>query len=476
MNIEVSEKQKLFMDATDVDEVLFGGAAGGGKSYVQVLDNLVYAINYPGIKQLILRRTYPELEKSLIRTALGLYPKEIYRYNSSKHTMEFVNGSITDFGYCDKENDVFAYQSLEYDVIRFDEGTHFTQFMYEYLETRIRGANDFPKQRKVTSNPGNVGHQYFKSRFVDIAPPMEKYTYSLPGSSKTKTRLYIPARVYDNKFIMEKDPEYVLRLESQPEEIRKALLDGSWDLYEGQYFPEFSRDIHVCQPFPIPEHWRIYFTMDYGLDMLAGYWIAVDEMNRGYVVAEVYKPNLIISDAAKLIRSTTRLLGYRVQEHLAPPDLWNRRQETGKSVADIFREHGIILRKTSNDRIDGWMATKEWLKPFKDEQGITVAPLRIFPTCVNLIRCLPALQHHPRKPNDIATEPHEITHAPDAIRGFCVYRSRGPRKRPPLDEENYREQMAESAFANNDMFDVYGRSESIDEQFNAIADDSDIWY
>ena len=162
MNIEVSEKQKLFMDATDVDEVLFGGAAGGGKSYVQVLDNLVYAINYPGIKQLILRRTYPELEKSLIRTALGLYPKEIYRYNSSKHTMEFVNGSITDFGYCDKENDVFAYQSLEYDVIRFDEGTHFTQFMYEYLETRIRGANDFPKQRKLTSNPGNVGHQYFK--------------------------------------------------------------------------------------------------------------------------------------------------------------------------------------------------------------------------------------------------------------------------------------------------------------------------
>ena len=162
MNIEVSEKQKLFMDATDVDEVLFGGAAGGGKSYVQVLDNLVYAINYPGIKQLILRRTYPELEKSLIRTALGLYPKEIYRYNSSKHTMEFVNGSITDFGYCDKENDVFAYQSLEYDVIRFDEGTHFTQFMYEYLETRIRGANEFPKQRKLTSNPGNVGHQYFK--------------------------------------------------------------------------------------------------------------------------------------------------------------------------------------------------------------------------------------------------------------------------------------------------------------------------
>ena len=122
------------------------------------------------------------------------------------------------------------------------------------------------------------------------------------------------------------------------------------------------------------------------------------------------------------------------------------------------------------------MATKEWLKPFKDEQGITVAPLRIFPTCVNLIRCLPALQHHPRKPNDVATEPHEITHAPDAIRGFCVYRSRGPRKRPPVNEEDYREQMAESAFANNDMFDVYGRSESIDEQFNAIADDSDIWY
>ena len=127
-------------------------------------------------------------------------------------------------------------------------------------------------------------------------------------------------------------------------------------------------------------------------------------------------------------------LGHIIDSYLAPPDLWNRRQETGKSVADIFAEHGIFLTKTSNDRVAGWLAVKEWLRVYGDEQGIPCANLRIFPRCSNLIRCLPQLQYDEKHPSDVATEPHELTHGPDAIRGFCVYwtsRSAGEPQAPP---------------------------------------------
>lgn len=444
------------MDARE-DEVLYGGAAGGGKSYVQLLDNLSYALTYPGINQLILRRTFPELERSLIRTFLEIYPKNAYEYNQGKHVITFRNGSITDFGFCDNESDVYKYQSAQYDIIRLDESTHFTETMYLYLQSRVRGANSFPKQMKCSSNPGNVGHQFFKARFIDPAPAMTRFEVR-KGDRRPRCRLFIPSKVQENKFLMEADPEYIERLEDLPEKERKALLDGSWDLYEGQYFPEFDRKIHVIStPPPRTTDWRIYFTMDYGLDMFAGYFIAVNNHEVAYVLGGIYKPNCIISEAARLIKEKQQQLGIpKVDQYLGPSDMWNRRQETGLSVADIFRQNGIMLYKTSRDRIDGWSAMKEWLAPYEDEQGILTAKLQIVDSCVNLIRCIPALQFDPHRPNDVATTPHEITHAPDALRGFCVYRSRANKERPAPDEEYVLTQREINDFNSNDMFNVYG--------------------
>ena len=153
--------------SADADEVLFGGAAGGGKSYAQLIDAMLYALRYPKSKQLLLRRTLPELEMSLIRTARGLYPAEIFSYQSSLHCGRFENGSVIDFGYCASEGDVYRYQSAEYDVIRFDELTHFTEAQYLYMLSRLRGANGYPKRVKSTGNPGGVGHEFVKRRFID---------------------------------------------------------------------------------------------------------------------------------------------------------------------------------------------------------------------------------------------------------------------------------------------------------------------
>lgn len=410
LDIKVTKKQKLFLDAAE-SEILFGGAAGGGKSYGQMVDALLFALRYPRSKQLVLRRTFAELEKSLIRTSLALFPREIYSFNSSSHTGKFKNGSCIDFGYCATENDVYQYQSAEYDCIRFDELTHFTEAQYVYLISRVRGANSYPKQIKSSTNPGGIGHSWVKRRFVDPSPAGESFV----GDDGMR-RIFIPSLLDDNAFLISGDPTYKQRLLALPERERRALLHGDWDIFDGQYFAEFDRSVHVIKPFEIPAEWRRYRTVDYGLDRLACLWIAVSPEGQAFVYREFCESNLPISAAARGITERTPN-GEDVYATLAPPDLFSRSQETGRTKAAIFSEHGVNFTKTSNDRETGWLAVKEQLTD--EKRG-----LRIFDTCTELIRCLPALVTDKIRPTDCATEPHEITHAPDALRGFAVFYTR----------------------------------------------------
>lgn len=411
MELTITPKQNEFINAKAF-EVLFGGAAGGGKSYGQLVDALLYASQYPKSKQVIFRRTFRQLEMSIVRTARQMYPREIATYNESKHCYTFKNGSIIDFAYCDSESDVYQYQSAEYDVIRFDELTHFTEFMYVYLISRCRGANGFPKAIKSSTNPGGVGHTWVKKRFISIGAPNTVHTVKLENG-KTSTRIFIPSRVQDNSFLMEADPEYLSRLELLPEKEKRALLYGDWDIFEGQYFEEFRYDKHTCEPFPIPKEWRVYRSMDYGLDCFAMLWIATDDIGGVYVFREVAESDLLISKAAELARDMT---DERIYDTLAPPDLWNRSQETGKSKALLFDEAGLRLNKSNNDREAGWLAIRELLK--LDANG--EARLKIFRTCTRLISDLPELQRDAKRPTDCAREPHDITHVPDALRYFAI--------------------------------------------------------
>ena len=431
LSLSVTKKQKRFLDA-DEDEVLFGGAAGGGKSFGQMVDALIFALRYPRSRQLILRRTFSELDKSLIRLSLSLYPKEIYTHNASTHTGKFKNGSYIDFGYCATENDVYQYQSAEYDVIRFDELTHFTESQYVYLLSRVRGANTFPKQIKSTTNPGGIGHTWVKRRFVDRAAPGESFI----GEDGMK-RIFIPSLLDDNRFLSESDPTYRERLLALPERERRALLYGDWNIFEGQYFTEFSYASHVIAPFEIPRSWRKYRTLDYGLDRLAVLWIAVAPDGVAYLYREFCESGLPISRAAAAINERTPSFE-DIYATLAPPDLWSRGQESGRSKASIFAEYGVAFTKTSNDRESGWLAVKELLIGNR---------LKIFSSCTEIISTLPALSVDKLRPTDCSTEPHEITHAPDALRGFAIFYARPAEKSESVRGRRWSADMWEDYFA-----------------------------
>lgn len=399
--------------------VAFGGARGGGKSWAARTKMMLLALNYPGIQMLLLRRTLKELRGNHI-IPLMQQLNGLAEYKAQEKEFVFENGSRITLGYCQAETDVLQYQGQAYDVIFLEEATQFTEFQFQSLTESNRSSGlckvKFEPRMYFTCNPGGVGHTWVKRLFVDR---------DYRQSEKAEDYELIRSFVYDNKFLIENSPDYVRTLENLPEDRRKAMLEGDWDIFEGQYFPEFRRDIHVCEPFPIPEHWNRYVSLDYGLDMLACYWYAIDTQNNIYCYKELHESNLIISEACKRIKEINGKDNIKIR--YAPPDLENRRQDTGKSAFDIFRENGINLTRADNRRVDGWLAVKEWIKVnwSEDEQtGETIksTKLKIFSNCTNLIRCLPQVQRDEKDPNDIAIEPHELTHAPDALRYFCIMR------------------------------------------------------
>lgn len=370
-------------------------------------------MQYSGIKCMIIRKTYPELQENHINpmvTMLKCYnpdrTERIAQYNDAKKNITFPNGSRILFRYCDNDKDAERFQGTEVDILFIDEATHQSEERYKKLSACVRGVNNFPKRIYLTCNPGGEGHQWVKRLFID----RDYYPNENPDDY-----LFIQSKVTDNIALMESDPEYIKALQSLPEHLRSAWLDGNWDAFIGQYFPDFKRDVHVSKPFPIPKEWRRYRAFDYGLDRLACYWIAIDSTRTVYVYKELCESDLPISTACEKILEMNG--EDEIYLTLAPPDMWSRSQETGRSKASLFNENGVEVTKSSNNREAGWLAIKELLKT--DANGIS--KLVIFDNCTELIKCLPALQVDQKKPTDCSTEPHDITHAPDALRYFAVF-------------------------------------------------------
>ena len=405
-------KQREFFEATS-RFVAYGGARGGGKSWAARVKLILLALAHDGIQLLLIRRTLPQLrENHILILQKQLKDAAVYRESSKEFT--FPNGSRLKLGYCDSEQDVLQYQGQAYDVIFMEEATQFTEFQFQALTECNRSSGmmreSFSPRMYLTCNPGGVGHSWVKRLFIDR---------NYKNSERAEDYTFIKSLVYDNAFLMEHSPEYVRVLENLPEARKKAMLYGEWELFEGQYFSEFSRDVHVIEPFVIPSDWRRYVSFDYGLDMLACYWIAMDTSGNAYVYRELYEPSLIISRAAKKILEMSG--GEEIEQYFAPPDLWNRRQDTGKSAAEIFCENSVLLTKASNDRVAGWLNLKEWLKIYGENEEKT-SRLKFFRNCLNIIRCLPAIRFDEKNPNDCAVTPHELTHSCDAMRYFASSR------------------------------------------------------
>lgn len=391
------------------------------------------ALTNPGIKILIMRKTYKDLERNHITPMLSIVPRGLYSYNNTGHVMKFENGSSIEFGHWQGEASEQEYNGIEYDWIFIDEATQFSERAYQFLGGCLRGANDIPKRMYLTCNPGGVGHRWVKRLFIDrdyktdAADPDE--------NENPDDYTFIFATVEDNTHLLNSPggANYKHMLATMPENLKRAYRYGDWSAIGGNYFPEFSVNTHVVKPFKIPSHWTRYRAFDYGLDRLACYWIAVDEDGRSWVYREIEREGLIVKEAAEQILNNT-LPDENITTTYAPPDMWSRQKDTGKTMAELYMRYEVPIIKSENNRVQGHMMIKDMLSPMplhdpevKEMYGAgaptTLPGLMFFDNCKGIIKDIQDIQADETNPNDCATQPHEITHTVDGIRYYCVSRT-----------------------------------------------------
>lgn len=444
-----NEKQAAFFKARN-RFVAYGGARGGGKSWAVRQKAKLLALYYPGIRILIMRRTFPELkENHILPLQKDLSGLAVYR--ETDKVFLFSGGSRIKFGYCDTEKDVNQYQGQEFDVIFMDEATHFTELQFLALTACVRGVNRFPKRMYLTCNPGGVGHAWVKRLFVDRR---------FKAGENPEDYVFIRASVYDNKAVMQDGGAYVRMLKNLPEELRRAWLDGEWDVFAGQVFREWRNDpghyldhrwTHVIAPFSIPDTWPRYRTLDWGYSrpFSVGY-TAMSPEGKLIRYHEIYgtekdaqgitiTPNEGLRLAPDEVAE--RILHYE-QEHekghrllgIADPSIFDESRGSDGCVANIFARKGIYFERGDNKRIPGKMQIHNRLA--FDSNGIP--GFQVFTTCRDFIRTIPALVYSSTAPEDIDTAGED--HIYDEWRYLCMAHPISPPPRadspqpPPQDD------------------------------------------
>lgn len=401
---EPSARQTKFHTSPSF-ETLYGGAAGGGKTAAIVAEAITYSMEYPKARVYIFRKTIPELKQSIVpeiyKQAADYIERGGMKYNAQDRTFVFTNGSIIQLAYLENPQDMFRYQSAEIHLLCFDELTHFSQEEYEWVKSRVRGMTDAPKKVMCATNPGNIGHAWVKAYFIDIASP--ETIYVDPRSEKS--RQFIPAKVTDHiDKGFQKEYTAVLNSMSNPD-LRRALLEGDWDIFAGQAFTEWKRSTdddkpwHVIEPFSIPKHWVRWFSYDYGYNSWAGgLWFTRDpSTERIFIYKEFYEHEMGASKQAEQI--LMRDQDEAVHLRLADPSIWKQRGdvETGENIAAIFQRAGLIFQPANNDRLAGKNVIHEMLATAADG----LPKLQVFSNCVNFIRTVPALPIDQNRPEDI---------------------------------------------------------------------------
>lgn len=423
----------------------YGGAKGGGKTWAVRTKAIGGALLNPGIRILIMRCHYPELEENHIRPIVKTVPPELAGYNATSRLMSFQNGSIIKFGHWSGDESENEYNGLEYDWIFIDEATQFSERAFNFLGGCLRGVNDFPKRMYLTCNPGGVGHNWVKRLFID----RDYHTYPDDPERDEHPEDYnfIFATVEDNSHLLASSPAYLRNLANMPEDLRRAYRYGDWSVLGGNYFREFRRERHCMSPFRPPAHWERYRSFDYGLDMFACFWWAVDEDGRCWCVREFEKKGLIVQEAAAAILEHT-LPDEQIALTYAPPDMWSRQKDSGRTMAELFLARGVPLVKSDNSRVQGHMMIKDMLAPmpltdpfvkglFPAGRAPEKLPgLMFFDSLTRVTADLRDIQADENNPNDCAKRPHEITHTVDAVRYFCVSRVLTAQKPATAGEED----------------------------------------
>lgn len=389
----------------------YGGARGGGKSWALRRKLVGLCLNYAGIKCLLIRRTYAELRANHLNPFLKEYG-EILQYSEAEKAILFQNGSRIFLGYCASERDVQRYQGQEYDIIAIDEATQLSEYQFSIFKASLRGVNDFPKRIYLTCNPGGIGHSWVKRLFIDRR---------FHQNEDPLEYRFVSAMVYDNEVLLKSDPSYVEQLKALPQRLRDAWLYGKWDVFEGQFFSEFDESKHVIEADAIPKNTKRYLAFDYGLDMLAVLLLAKDGEDNLYVERELCCQNLTLGEAAEKIADFASGLG--VEYAVASPDLWNRRQDSGKSGFEIMQSVSAMPLMIAADdrRIPGWRVLKEYLSEREGKPRLYICSC-----CSNLISSMQALLCDKNRIEDASSEPHSITHTPEALRYAVMSRLQKP--------------------------------------------------
>lgn len=440
-------RQAIFM-ARPEDEALYGGAAGGGKSDALVIE-ATRQVHIPHYKALILRKTFPQLTE-LIEKSLRYYPQAFpkAKYNGSSHTWTFPSGAKIIFGSMHTDTAKLQYQGQAYDFIAFDELTHFTYDEYIYLSSRNRPNGKGTRcYIRGTANPGGIGHGWVKDRFITAAKPLttiwEDVNISFPDGhteKKRRSRIFVPSSVFDNKILLDNDPDYITRLAAMPEAERNALLYGDWDSYSGQYFSEWRNDpehygdrrwTHVIEPFEVPDGWTVYRSFDWGYHhpFSVGWW-AVDYEGVVYRILEYYGckktpntgvemiPDEVFAEVRRIETEHRWLKGKKIIG-VADPAIWNA--QTGESIAETAAKHQVYFQKGDNDRLAGWLQCHYRLA--FDGNGFPM--MYVFSNCKAFIRTVPTLIYDDRKVEDLDTDGED--HIADEWRYFCMSRPIKPR-------------------------------------------------
>ena len=406
--------QTDFLAASETD-VLYGGAAGGGKSYAMLVDPLRYA-HRGAHRALILRRSMPEL-RELIDKSRELYPKAFpgCKYKEVEKLWNFPSGAKIEFGFLERDADVYRYQGQAYSWIGFDEITHqATEFSWNYLASRLRTTDpEIVPYMRCTANPGGVGAHWVKKRYITPSPPNESFK-----GEDGLSRKFIPARLDDNPYLAH-DGRYEQMLKALPPTQRRQLLEGDWEVAEGAAFTEFDRNVHIIDPFEIPIHWDRIKGIDYGYaSESACVWGAIDRDDNTLIIyRELYRKGLLATDLAFMLTEM------ELNDPMSVPGVldtacWNRTGQTGPTVGETLTKAGHKLRRADKNRVAGKIQIHEYLKVQQSGRP----KLQIFNTCPNLIRELQSIPLDKSNPEDVDT--HAPDHAYDALRYLIMSRPR----------------------------------------------------